>query len=160
MKARILSLVVIAFTSLCSVSAFADDMNKELAEFTAAIRKMYDLKEQGFANNDPDSIVTKFYSPDAISTDPEGVTRIGTAELLPMYQEFTPIYNVKVKSVHPYVNGDAGWDWADFAVEAKVPEEESFNIKILFLWERVNGAWICKGDIYVMGSFEDPAPAD
>ena len=51
-----------------------------------------------------------------------------------------------------------GWDWANFHVTPAEPNEQPFTFKILFIWEKVNGEWICKGDIYVLGWFEaEPA---
>jgi hypothetical protein len=46
------------------------------------------------------------------------------------------------------VNGDAGWDWANFYVTPDDPKEKPFSFKILFLWERIDGEWWCKGDFY------------
>jgi ketosteroid isomerase-like protein len=48
------------------------------------------------------------------------------------------------------VKGDLGWDWADFHVTPEDKSQAPFTFKILFLWERRNGEWICVGDIYVM----------
>ena len=40
---------------------------KETDNFKRAIRKLYDLKEKAWAAGDAESIVTKFYSADAVS---------------------------------------------------------------------------------------------
>lgn len=129
----------------------------ELAAFREATRALYDLKEQAFADDDPEPILTRFYSADVISTDLEGNTHMGTAGLRPLYEQVVTTGTVKVESVHPHVNGNMGWDWANFHVTPDDPAEAPFTFKILFLWERVDGQWICKGDMYVMGRFEPGA---
>ena len=63
-----------------SISTMADDTT-ELNEFKQAIRSKYDMKEQAFANNDPEPILARFYAEDAISSDPDGTTHYGTEEL-------------------------------------------------------------------------------
>ena len=128
----------------------------ELAAFKKAIRAKYDMKEQAFRDNDPEPILTNFYSEDAISTDNEGKTHIGRAELRPVYEEVIGAF-VDVESFDTFVNGDAGWDWTNFHVsfppEAKM---EPFTFKMLFLWERIDGEWWSHGEMYVLGSFDIP----
>jgi len=65
--------------------------------------------------------------------------------------------NVKVRSIHTWVSGNAGWDWANFYVTPKDPKDKPFSFAILFLWAREHGHWICKGDAYVKGAFPVPA---
>jgi ketosteroid isomerase-like protein len=129
----------------------------ELATFKAAIRAKYDLKERAFASHDAATIVEKFYAPDVISTDEQGKTHVGTAGIRPLYEEVVKGSKVRVESVYPHVNGDAGWDWANFYVAPDDPNEKPFSFKILFLWEKVNGEWWCKGDFYTLGRFGDEA---
>jgi len=131
---------------------FAND-DPAMAEFLKETRALYDLKEAAFASGDIKPILNRFYSTDVISTDYEGITRVGTAGIRPLYEEVIDLYTVKVTSIYPNVRGDIGWDWANFEVFAKKPDVEGFVIKILFLWEKVDGEWICKGDIYVLGDF-------
>jgi hypothetical protein len=127
----------------------------ELDAFKKAIRAKYNIKEQAFANNDPEPILNQFYSADVISTDFEGNTHIGTKGLRPVYEDPMVIGgNVKVESFHPHVKGNAGWDWANFHVTPGDPNEKPFTFKILFLWEKINGEWWCKGDMYTFGKFE------
>ena len=64
-------------TSSCTTH---DDTN-ELDAFKQAIRAKYDLKEQAFANNDPEPILQQFYTEDAISSGPDGTTHFGIEEL-------------------------------------------------------------------------------
>ena len=128
----------------------------ELAAFKAAIRAKYDMKEQAFRDNDPEPILTKFYAADAISTDNEGVTHVGRDALRPVYEEVIGAY-VDIESFDSFVRGDAGWDWVNFHVSFPPEAEmEPFTFKMLFLWERVDGEWWSKGEMYVMGEFDIP----
>jgi hypothetical protein len=80
---------------------------------------------------------------------------IGRDAIRPLYQEVVRNNKVKVESVQSFVKGDAGWDWADFHVYPTDGKTEPFTFAILFLWTRVNGEWLCKGDSFVKGSFKD-----
>ncbi len=129
---------------------------EELAAFESAIRAKYDMKEQAFRDNDPEPILTKFYTEDAISTDNEGVTHIGREELRPVYEEVIGAF-VDIESFDTFVNGDAGWDWVNFHVSFP-PEAnmDPFTFKMLFLWERIDGEWWSHGEMYVLGEFDIP----
>ncbi len=125
-----------------------------LEEFQKAIRSKYDMKEQAFRDNDPEPILTRFYSEDVISTDPEGHTHIGRTSLRPIYEEVIASL-VRIESFNTFVNGDAGWDWVNFHVT--FPPEidaEPFTFKMLFLWERIDGEWWSHGEMYVLGEFK------
>ncbi len=126
------------------------------AAFKGAIRAKYDLKERAFADGDAAAIVNQFYSADVISTDNEGNTHVGRDELMPLYEQVTATSNVKIESVYTHVDGNTGWDWANFHVTPKDPdsEQEPFSFKILFLWQKIDGEWWCKGDMYVLGEFK------
>jgi len=128
----------------------------DLAAFKQAIRAKYDLKEQAFAAGDPDPIINHFYAADVVSTDEQGNTHVGRDELRPLYEEVTAGHFVHIESVYTHVNGNVGWDWANFYVRPKDPasEEKPFSFKILFLWEKVKGEWWCKGDMYTLGEFK------
>jgi uncharacterized protein (TIGR02246 family) len=124
--------------------------------FKQAIRKLYDLKEKAWAAGDAESIVTQFYSADAVSVgegDPE--TMVGRAQFRKAYQQYVKdVPHIRIESVRTYVNGNAGWDWANFYSEPK-PDKKSLYppspIRIVFLWAKEQGHWICKGDIFVNG---------
>jgi ketosteroid isomerase-like protein len=139
----------------CTGIAFAAPADQELTAFKQAIRAKYDLKEKAFAAHDAQTIVTKFYSDDVVSVgEGEGVF-IGREAIRPLYQEVVKNNKVKVESIRTFVKGDAGWDWADFHVYPTDGKTEPFTFAILFLWTRVNGEWMCKGDAFVKGSFKD-----
>jgi ketosteroid isomerase-like protein len=127
----------------------------ELTAFKKAIRAKYALKEQAFANHDAETIVRQFYTPDVISVGQGEGIFIGSEQILPLYQEVVKTNRVKVDSIYTFVKGDAGWDWADFHVYPADGKTAPFTFAILFLWTRINGEWMCKGDFFVTGSLKD-----
>ena len=140
-------------TTAAAAGAAASADSAQLSAFKKAIRSKYDLKEKAFAAHDAETIVTKFYSSDVISAgEGEGIF-IGRDAIRPLYQAVVKDNTVKVESVHTFVDGDAGWDWADFHVFPTDPKAKPFTFAILFLWAKVNGQWICKGDFFMTGSF-------
>lgn len=155
---RTLCLLVIACLALiaCAGTATGPDNQPamdELAAFKAAIRRKYDMKEAAFAANDVEPILTRFYSDQAVSTGPDGTTKIGRAELRPVYEEVIG-GNIKIESVETVVNGDAGWDWVNFHVTPPAESgEKPFTFKMLFLWENIDGEWWSHGEMYVVGKF-------
>ena len=138
--------------SAASAQATASRDSPQLVAFRRAIRARYDLKERAFAAHDAETIVTKFYSSDVISVgEGEGIY-MGRDQIRPLYEEVVKDNHVKVDSVYTYVNGDAGWDWADFHVYPADPAKQPFTFVIVFLWAKIDGAWLCKGDFFVNGS--------
>ena len=139
-------------------TAGADPGQSEIESFKRAIRRLYDLKEKAWAAGDAESIVTKFYSPDAISVgegDPN--TMVGRDQFRAAYRQYVKdVPSIRIESVRTYVNGNAGWDWANFYSYPK-PDKKSLYppspIRILFTWAKENGRWVCKGDIFVNGKF-------
>jgi len=143
-------IVQLSVLAMLSPLALASD-SSEMANFKAAIRMKYDLKEQAFADGIAAPIVEQFYSEDVLSVDSDGKTHRGRDELRPLYEETTQFANVRVESVNTKVSGDMGWDWANFHVTPKDPAEQPFTFKILFLWQKLDGQWWCVGDMYVLG---------
>jgi ketosteroid isomerase-like protein len=146
------SIVVTVFVawSVLGPGAFAAD-DAALAAFKQAIRAKYDMKQDAFHRRDGETIVTKFYAEDVVSMGEGGPLHRGREELRKLYQTPEVINSeVRIVSFDTHVNGDAGWDWADFHVTPADTTVAPFTFKILFLWERVNGEWWCKGDMYVV----------
>jgi ketosteroid isomerase-like protein len=145
---------LMAVSSLVGASfAGAPTDSPQLAAFKQAIRAKYDLKEKAFAAHDADTIVTKFYAADVISVgEGEGIF-VGREQIRPLYQDVVKDNTVRIDSVHTFVDGKAGWDWADFHVTPADPKNPPFTFAILFLWAKINGEWLCKGDFFVNGSF-------
>ena len=127
----------------------------ELAAFKAATRKLYDFKEKAFAEGKADPLVNRFYAENATSVGPEGKPYEGRAAYKANYEKVVAAYNVKVEPIRSYVNGNAGWEWANFHVTPKDPnsKEKPFTFVILFLWTKVDGQWVSAGDAYVVGQF-------
>ncbi|MBT8080307.1 MAG: nuclear transport factor 2 family protein [Gammaproteobacteria bacterium] len=152
--ATLLLLTLAACNAPTSAPSVQRDPAAELAAFKAAIRVKYDMKEQAFRDNDPEPIITRFYSDSAISTDNEGKTKIGRDELRPVYEEVIGAF-VEIESFESFVNGDAGWDWVNFHVSFPAEANmEPFTFKMLFLWENIAGEWWSHGEMYVLGEFD------
>ena len=150
---RNITLTVLSVLVMCGISSCTmDDGTNELDEFKQAIRAKYDLKEQAFADNDPEPILQQFYTSDAISSGPDGTTHTGIEELRHVYEEVIGA-TVRVESFHTHVNGNAGWDWVNFHVNPTSEGEEPFTFKMLFLWEKIDGEWWSKGEMYTFGEF-------
>jgi ketosteroid isomerase-like protein len=149
--------------SAAAAKAAASPESPELQAFMKAIRAKYALKERAFAAHDAETIVTQFYAADVISVgEGEGIF-IGRDQIRPLYQAVVKDNRVDIDSVYTFVNGNAGWDWADFHV--KPDKGEPFTFAILFLWAKVDGQWMCKGDFFVNGSLRSgkltpPAPPE
>ena len=124
-----------------------------LAAFRRAIRAKYDLKERAFAAHDAETIVSRFYTRDVISVGQGEGIYVGRDQIRPLYQDVVRSNKVRIESVHTFVKGDAGWDWADFHVTPDDPKAKPFTFAILFLWTRIGGEWWCKGDYFTYGSF-------
>ena len=128
---------------------------KELSAFKAAIKAQYDLKVKAFAEKDANTIVDRFYSQDVISTGEGEEVMVGREAIRPMYAKVVQQSNVEIESVYTRVSGKLGWDWANFKVKPRDPSEKPFTFKIVFLWEKVNGKWICTGDMFTVGDMHD-----
>ena len=141
-----------------AASVAAGDNSPQLSAFKKAIRAKYAVKEKAFAQHDADTIVTKFYTADVISIgEGEGV-RVGREQIRPLYEEVVKDNKVKIESVYTFVDGNAGWDWADFHVYPTDGKTKPFTFAILFLWAKVDGEWMCKGDFFIKGNIRGAAP--
>lgn len=149
-------------SSTAAAQAAAAPNSAELQAFKKAIRAKYALKEKAFAAHDAETIVTKFYSADVISIGEGQGIHVGRDQIRPLYQQVVKDNKVSIDSVYTFVAGDAGWDWADFRV--KPDKGEPFTFAMLFVWAKIDGEWMCKGDFFVNGSLRSgkltpPAPA-
>jgi ketosteroid isomerase-like protein len=138
-------------TPAAAQSAVSPDA-AQLAAFKKAIRRKYDLKERAFAAHDAETIVTQFYSADVISVGAGEGIYIGREQIRPLYQDVVRNNKVRIESIYTFVDGRAGWDWADFHVYPTDGKTQPFTFAILFLWARVGEQWLCKGDFFVTGS--------
>lgn len=134
-----------------------------LKEFKRAIRAQYDLKEHAWAAQDHKALVTGFYSPSAF-TAAEGEPKFfaqGRAQFLELYKTFVAdTTKVRIESVHTYVNGNMGWDWTNFYADVKPEKVKDYPpspVRILFVWEKIGGKWVCAGDVVLLGAFETAA---
>lgn len=143
-------------------AAYETQNPAELAAFKKAIRAKYDEKEKAFANGDADAVVYGFYAGDEITVAAGDKIYFGRKDILPEYKKDVGTNHVKIESVRMYVNGNAGWDFADFHVTPTDGKSKPFTFAILFLWSKINGEWVCLGDYFDYGSFRrgklDPRP--
>jgi uncharacterized protein (TIGR02246 family) len=165
---RVIKLISMAMlvSSLCVTGAGASPSGAqqdaaELVSFKSAIRKLYDIKEGAWKKGDFESIVTRFYAADAVSAgegDPS--TMKGVDQFRKAYQQMVQdITSVRIESVRSVVNGNAGWDWANFYATVKLQKAQDYPqspVRVLFLFSKEHGRWICKGDIFVNGKFSNP----
>lgn len=142
-------------SSAAAARAAASANTPELAAFRRAIRARYAIKEHAFAAHDAETIVTQFYTSDVISVGQGEGIFVGREAIRPLYQEVVKSNRVKIDSVYSFVKGDAGWDWADFHVEPTDGKTAPFTFVILFLWTKIDGVWMCKGDFFVNGSLRN-----
>ena len=133
----------------------------ELAAFKKAIRELYDLKERAWAAGDAETIVTRFYAPDAVSIgEGDPTTMVGREQFRATYRQYVrDVTAVRIESVRTIVNGNAGWDWTNFYATVRPEKAKDYPpplVRVLFLWSKENGRWVCKGDVFVNGGFKEP----
>jgi uncharacterized protein (TIGR02246 family) len=133
----------------------------DVATFKKAIRQLYDLKERAWAAGDAETIVTKFYAPDAVSIgEGDPGTMVGREQFRETYRKYVKdVTSVRIESVRTVVNGNAGWDWTNFYATVRPEKAREYPpplVRVLFLWSREGGHWVCKGDVFVNGGFTGP----
>jgi uncharacterized protein (TIGR02246 family) len=142
-------------------AAAPNSAGPELAAFKKAIRELYDLKERAWAAGDAETIVTRFYAPDAVSIgEGDPTTMVGREQFRATYRQYVKdVTSVRIESVRTVVNGAAGWDWTNFYATVRPEKAKDYPpplVRVLFLWSKQNGRWICKGDVFVNGGFKEP----
>lgn len=151
----------VVFAGPQAAAAAAEPDPAELAAFKNAIRQLYDLKERAWAAGDAETIVTKFYAPDAVSIgEGDPGTLVGREQFRETYRKYVKdVTSVRIESVRTVVNGNAGWDWTNFYATVRPQKAKEYPpplVRVLFLWSREGGHWICKGDVFVSGGFKEP----
>lgn len=132
----------------------------ELLAFKKAIRAKYDLKERAWAAGDSDGLVKGFYSANAFAAVEGEKTffAMGRPTFLELYKTYVAdTTKVRIESVHTYVNGNMGWDWTNFYADVKPEKAKEYPpspVRILFVWEKINGQWYCAGDVVLLGKFD------
>ena len=86
---------------------------------------------------------------------------MGHAQFRNLYKTFVAdTTKVRIESVHTYVNGNMGWDWTNFYADVKPEKVKDYPpspVRILFVWEKINGQWFCSGDVVLLGTFDTTA---
>lgn len=123
----------------------------QLAAFKRAIRSKYDLKEKAWLARDAETVATRFYAADAVMTGQSAKVSVGRDQIRSELQKDVNGDKVKVTSVYTFVDGSAGWDWADFDVLAADGTIKD-SAAMLVLWAKVDGQWMCKGEFWATGS--------
>jgi len=146
-------------------AAAREPAGAELAAFKKAIRAQYDLKEKAWAAQDYKTLVTGFYSPQAF-TAAEGEPKFyaqGREQFLELYKTYVAdTTQIRIESVHTYVNGNMGWDWTNFHANVKPEKVKDYPpspVRILFIWEKIAGKWVCSGDVVLLGTFDTTSKA-
>lgn len=131
----------------------------ELARFQRAIRDQYDFMENTWQQGRTDELVDRFYAPATFAAH-EGMPEVFIDGIEQM-REVTKVYqadlqSVRFESVRSHVRGDMGWDWFNFHIVPRPDKASAFPpspVRILFLWERIEGQWKCAGEVQLMGRF-------
>lgn len=143
----------------------AQSATPALQAFKKAIRAKYDLKEKAWAARDAEGLVRGFYSPTAFAAaeGEPGFFMQGRQQFLETYKTYVAdTTRVRIESVHTHVNGNMGWDWANFYADVKPEKAKDYPpspVRILFVWEKNNGEWFCAGDVVLLGQFKKSAGA-
>lgn len=133
-------------------------MNKEsqaLQEFKRTISAKYEILVKAFATNNAKLISEQFFTPEALAVGEGEETAIGNSQIENLYSEFVGVYQYAAKSFKTTVQGDFGWDFADVLLTPvdKQADDHPHPYKVLYIWSKEGGEWLCKGQMYVEGSF-------
>lgn len=142
-------------------AAKASSAEVKFPAFQKSIGSLYAMKERAWATGDVKTIVDRFYAPDAVSVgEGEPNVLVGRAQFLIAYRRYLrDVTSVRIESVRAFVNGNSGWDWANFYFTPKPAKARDYPpspIRILFLWSKRQGRWVCEGEMFVNGKFKNP----
>ena len=116
-------------------------MTDELETFRNVLKAKYDLHCRCFEEKNAAPLFDHFFSSDALWTGQGYPERRGVDELRPFFEEVTANYRVSCEPLLTFVNGDQGWDYVNYPVEPRNPDEESWVFRVLFCWTRKDGEW-------------------
>ena len=114
----------------------------EMAAFRAAIDAKYALHVAAFEAGDPEPILNHFFTEDALWEYAGYPRRVGRAELRELFDAVIAKDRVAVRSIRSFVNGDCGWDYADYPVTPRDPAVAPWVFRQMFYWVRREGDWL------------------
>ena len=139
------------------------NVNSDLAAFRQAIGLKYAQRCQGVKDRNAQKDVASYYHPDVVAI----VARPGQPEVMLGHAGLEALYgglaaarsfNLTITSVKSYVNGDSGWDIANFTINPEgepgmdyiAGERAEFGL--LTNWARIDGDWRATSEVSFAGS--------
>lgn len=113
----------------------------EMAAFRVAIDAKYALHVQAFEDGDPEPILTRFFTEDALWEYAGYPRRVGRTQLRELFDAVIRADRVAVHPIRSFVRGDCGWDYADYTVTPRDPSRTSWVFRQMFYWVRCDGDW-------------------
>jgi ketosteroid isomerase-like protein len=113
----------------------------EMAAFRAAIDAKYAMHVQAFEDGDPEPILDRFFTEDALWEYAGYPRRVGRAQLRELFEAVIGTDRVAVRSIRSFVSGDCGWDYADYPVTPRDPAKAPWVFRQMFYWVRRDGDW-------------------
>lgn len=114
----------------------------EFAAFRAAIDAKYAMHVQAFEDRDPEPILTRFFTADALWEYAGYPRRNGCAELRELFNAVIGVDRVAVRSIQSFVRGACGWDYADYFVNPRDSSRAPWVFRQIFCWVREDGDWL------------------
>lgn len=131
---------------------------EEIEAFRAAIDAKYRLHERAFEDKDPEPILTRFFTPDALWEYHGYPRHEGREALRGLFEEVVQKDRVKVIPIRSWVAGDAGWDFTDYRVTPRDPDEPGWTFRQMFYWVRIEGEWLVNACIgFTLPESENPS---
>lgn len=114
----------------------------ETAAFRKAIAIKYALHVEAFENCDPEPILTQFFTRDALWEYAGYPRQTGRQALRELFETVIHADTVTVRSIQSFVQGDAGWDYADYFVTPRDTRTPPWVFRQIFCWVRLDGDWL------------------